>query len=422
MALIALALLGGGAARTLLSPMQELMRVDLSMSDNQVSLVQGAALALPFAMISVFVGRLVDSSSRSRLLIVFSLLAAAGTALTGLAHSFGLILLARALVGISFGGGALAALSLVADISDATNRSRVVGLLSFGQLVGTACAFIVPGILLGKLQPALEVGLGLPSLAAWRLVQLLFAAALVLQALALLLLTEPARQGVREELKVGTFKAWRELTRYRHVLLPLLIGMLTVGMADTAAGIWAAPVLTRALHLQPADFGAWMGLLLMGSGLAGVIVGGLLGDAGQRLAGSYGALGAVALVTVLSIPAACFPLMSSARSFAALLGMLIVSGTASGVIGNAAITTLIPNELRGLTFSISATLNAVIAFGVAPTLVSLVAQVTGFGTDIRIPLTVVGVVTISVGTISYLLAMRAARQSVAAAAMTNAHI
>ncbi|MDP9126325.1 MAG: hypothetical protein M3N82_17300, partial [Pseudomonadota bacterium] len=51
--LISLALLGGASLRSVLSPLQELVRADLGLTDNQVSLVQGAAIALPLALVSI---------------------------------------------------------------------------------------------------------------------------------------------------------------------------------------------------------------------------------------------------------------------------------------------------------------------------------------------------------------------------------
>jgi MFS family permease len=205
----------------------------------------------------------------------------------------------------------------------------------------------------------------------------------------------------------------RELAGHRRVLVPLIGGMVTIGMADAAAGIWAVPVLTRALHLQPTDFGAWMGVLLIAAGFFGIVVGGLLGDLGQRLAGPSGLLAAAVLVSALSTPMACFPLMTSVTGFATLLGLLILCGTAANIIGTAAITVLMPNELRGISVSLINTFNIVFGMGLAPTLVSLVAQAAGYGDDIRVPLAGVGLVTSLGGGACYLLVIRAVRSRVA---------
>jgi MFS family permease len=410
-ALIALALLGGASARTVLSPLQELMQADLALTDNEVSLIQGAAIALPLALVSLPIGRLVDRANRTKLLVVLALLCAAGSALTAFAGDFVTMFLARALVGVSFGAALPAAVSLGADLSQTANRSKVMAILGLGQVVGTAGAFVLAGGLLASLPASLDTGFGLAPLAAWRLVQLAFSLGMLVLALALFLLREPPRQEVAQPNAIGLQEALRELVAYRRVLAPLIGGMVTIGMADSAAGIWAVPVLTRALHLQPTDFGTWMGLLLLAAGFFGIVLGGLLGDIGQRLAGPSGLLGAAALVSALSIPMAFFPLMSSVTGFAALFGMLMLCGAATGIIGTAAITVLIPNELRGVSISLVAAFNILVGLGVAPTLVSLIAQAAGYGDDIRVPLTLVGFVTSVGGFICYVVAIRVARDS-----------
>jgi MFS family permease len=408
-ALIALALLGGSAARAVLSPLQELMQSDLGFSDNQVSLIQGAAIALPLVVVSMPIGRLVDRASRTRLLIALALLCAVGSALTALAHSFAVMFVARMMVGVGVGAALPAAISLAADLSQQGNRSKVMALLGMGQNAGVGGAFFLAGGLLSHLPAALHAGAGFGTLASWRVVQLLFSGGMLALALVLFLLREPARQEVEQAEVKGLRAVLVELAEHRRVLVPLVVGMVSVSMADAAANIWAVPVLTRSLHLQPAEFGAWMGMLLTTAGFLGVIVGGVVGDLGQRLGGKSGLLRAAAVVATLATPMAFFPVMSSVWGFAALLGLLILFGASAGIIGTAAITVAIPNELRGVSLSLVATIGIVVALGVAPTLVTFVAQVTGYGADIRVPLTVVGLTASVISVAAYLVAMRAAR-------------
>ena len=408
-ALIALALLGGSAARAVLSPLQELMQSDLGFSDNQVSLIQGAAIALPLVVVSMPIGRLVDRASRTRLLIALALLCAVGSALTALAHSFAVMFVARMMVGVGVGAALPAAISLAADLSQQGNRSKVMALLGMGQNAGVGGAFFLAGGLLSHLPAALHAGGGFGTLASWRVVQLLFSGGMLALALVLFLLREPARQEVEQAEVKGLRAVLVELAEHRRVLVPLVVGMVSVSMADAAANIWAVPVLTRSLHLQPAEFGAWMGMLLTTAGFLGVIVGGVAGDLGQRLGGKSGLLRAAAVVATLATPMAFFPVMSSVWGFAALLGLLILFGASAGIIGTAAITVAIPNELRGVSLSLVATIGIVVALGVAPTLVTFVAQVTGYGADIRVPLTVVGLTASVISVAAYLVAMRAAR-------------
>jgi len=138
-------------------------------------------------------------------------------------------------------------------------------------------------------------------------------------------------------------------------------------------------------------------------------MGGLLADVSQRKFGRSGVLLGAALAALLSIPAALFPLMPGVASFATLFAILLATGACASVVGTAAVTVLIPNELRGLCLSAMGTVAVVVAYGIAPSIVSVAAQVTGHGEDIRIPLAMVGLVSGVVGLAAYAIAMREAR-------------
>ena len=407
--LIALSLFVGTAAKAVLSPMQELVSANLGISDNQMGLIQGLALAIPLALISIPLGRLIDRANRARLLAIMALSCAVGSALTAFAHDFAFMFAARMLVGASVAGAAIAAISLAADLSDASSRGRVMMLLGLGQVLGSAVIFSVAGVLLERLPVLLQAAFPAATMAPWRQVQLLCAAVMLLAALLLFLLREPPRREVGNAAGRNLREAMKELWAYRRLMLPLLVGMMSIGMADAAANIWAVPVLTRSFHQQPADFGAWMSMVFLVSGIAGTALGGMLSDFGQKLIGHGGIMLGSVIGAALSIPAALFPVMSSVPGFGALFFLLLLSGACAGVASTAAISVLVPNELRGICMSSFSSVALLMSFGVAPSLVTLAAQVMGVGADIGKPLAVIGVTTSVIGTLAFLLAMRVAR-------------
>lgn len=406
--LIALALFTGTAARYVLSPMQELVKADLGLGDNQVALLQGMALALPAALLSIVAGRLVDRSNRSRLLVCLALLCTAGSVLGALAQDFPTAFVARMMVGAAVAAAQPAALSLVADLTRPEVRGRMVTLLSLGQALGSTMAFVLAGALLAWLPAALPPG-ALAALAPWRLVQLAFAAVVLASAFALLLMREPARRegGADGDGKLG--EALRALWGYRRFLLPLAGGMVTIGMADAAAAIWAVPILTRNFHQAPADFGTWMGMLNLGSGVIGAVLGGVSADLGQRKWGHGGALSGAVIGAVLSIPAALFAVVPGVRWFAGLLALLLTCGACANIAATSAIMVVLPNRLRGTCLSLLVAAIALVAFGIAPLLVSLSAHATAGGTDLTVPLAWVGVITSILASAAFVHAMRAAR-------------
>jgi MFS family permease len=413
--LITLAVFTGTAARYVLSPIQELVKADLGLGDNQIALLQGMAIALPTALMSIPVGRLVDRTNRARLLIVLALLCTVGSLLTALSQGFAAAFASRMLVGAAVVAAQPAALSLVSDLTEPAERGRMITLTSLGQAFGGTAAYMLAGVLLDCL-PALAAGGLLSGLAPWRLVQLAFAAAMAATTVALLWMREPARRedaatdgaGQAADARLGA--TLRALWSYRRLLLPLAGGMVSIGMADAAAAIWAVPILTRTFHQAPADFGPWLGMLNLGANVAGAVIGGLAADFGQRGRGQSGALWGAVLGAVLSVPAALFAVMPSVASFAVLLGLLLASGACVNIAATSAIMVLLPNRLRGMCIAVLVAVIGLVAFGLAPLLVSLTARLSAHGGDLTIPLASVGVITSLAATAAFVRAMRVARQ------------
>ena len=112
-------------ARTALSPLQEAMRTAFALSDNQMAMLQGPALALPLVLLAMPLGLLIDRHSRVRLLVIFSALSLLGSLCTALAPNFALLFAARCLIGLTVTATSTAAFSLVADLCAPARRGRV---------------------------------------------------------------------------------------------------------------------------------------------------------------------------------------------------------------------------------------------------------------------------------------------------------
>src|SRR5688500_3666272 len=77
--------------RSVIGPLQEAARQSLSLSDNQMALVQGIAMALPMSLGAIPLGLLADRVSRARIIQVFVALALVSCVLSALASSFVLL-------------------------------------------------------------------------------------------------------------------------------------------------------------------------------------------------------------------------------------------------------------------------------------------------------------------------------------------
>jgi MFS family permease len=402
---LALAMAAGFTMMGSFSTVQESAKAEMGLSDTVLSLIQGVSAALPLALFSIPIGILVDRRNRVKLLVALSLIWSAGTALTAFAGSAWLLFTGRMLVGIGTTGALTAALSLSADLCRPAERGRALLIVTLGKSLGQGGAFALAGWLFGVFAHD-----GVAS-GAWREVHYALAGISLVLAVPLLLLREPERR----EVAAGTHAPFRivagELWSRRAFLLPLFGGQVTVVMADAAAAIWAAPVLSRQYGLSPDQFAGWMGALIFGAGVVGAILGGVAAEWGQKSDRRGGLLLGAVIAAAVGIPAALFPVMPGVPAFAVALGTLMLCGTITGLITSVALTVLIPNELRGLCIGAFIALAGLIGFGLAPTLVTAVSTLMGGEHRLGAALAIVGTLVSILSLACFALAMRNAPRS-----------
>ena len=385
--------------------MAETAKRELSLSDAALGFIQGGSAAVPLVLFSIPIGILVDRTNRMRLMLFMSLAWTAGTFLTAVAPGPAALFVARMLTGIGTTGALTAVLSLSADLCRPEERGRAMLIPTVGKTVGTAAGFAIAGMLLGMFAAA-DAPHWFGSLGSWRGAQMTLGIASILLTLPLLLIPEPPRHEVEAGPSAPFKVVMRELWQRRVFLIPLFIGQVTVVMADAAAGIWASPVLERNFHLQPASFGKWLGGIVLVTGLVGAVAGGLVADWGQKTGRRGGLLIGAVAAAAIGVPAALFPIMPNSIGFYALIGLLLFAGTITGLIASVALTTLLPNELRGLSIGAFIAFAGLIGFGLAPTLVAWVSQMLGGEQHLAPALAIVGVIVSMVSVAGFAVAMR----------------
>lgn len=402
--LLALAMASGNVMLGVFSALQEGAKAELLLSDSQLGLLQGLAVSIPLALLSIPIGLAVDRGNRVRLLFVMSAIWTAGTLMTAVAHDMTLLFIARMLAGVGANISTTIAISIAADVSPPAQRGRSLLLLTIGKYAGTALAFVLGGILYGLFK---HDG-GIAGLVPWRSAHLVLGLGSLLLTFAVLLIREPARleveAGPHPPIRVVAAELWER----RGFLVPLFVGQAGVLMADAAAAIWAAPVITRRYGLQPEQFAGWMGAVILISGVLGAIAGGIAADLGHRRATRGGILIGAVIASTLALPAALFPLAPSVPVFAGLLFVLLLGGTVTGLVTATAIAVLIPNELRGLCIGVFIALGGLIAFGISPSLVTSISLVLGGEEKLGPALAMVGLGVSLCGTAGFWIAMRRA--------------
>ncbi len=411
--LVSLIVLIAGIVRLAFSPVQEAAKLELGLSDYQISLIQGIAAALPVAVLAIPLGWLTDHSKRTRLMMILGLCWTFGMIGTAFAGDFYSLFVARMLAGIGTMSVIPLAVSLLSDLSVPAQRGRAMLFLGMGNTLGPALAFVVGGALF----TAFSGNLDLPGLqlSAWREASLVLGVVSALAMLVQFAIREPARHEV-ENTSNDLGLMLRALGRRWKFLLPLFVGQISVVMADAAAGVWAVPVMQRDLNLTTGEASGLLGGMLLIAGVLGPVIAGFVADRGHKSSIRGGILIGAVVAAAVGVPAAIFPIISSVPAFALVLFLLLAAGSITGLITATAIAVLVPNEERGVCLGAFMILGSLIGLGVSPILVTLGSQALGGEQYLGPALAIVGVAAGLISLIGFVVAMRNAPVSVVAAA------
>ncbi len=352
------------AARSVFSPIQDLAKADLSLSDIQISLVQGAAMSIPAALLAITLGRMVDTRNRTHILIALAMLTMLGSIGTAFSSSFAELLTWRGFAGLGMLEEAVI-FSLVADMFPPERRGRANIMIVVGEYGGSALGFALGGWLLPL------AGYMSPGEGDWQGVQLIFGIAGLVLALPLLRMREPTRHECAM-VGIGFGEGWCALRQLGGILWPLLIAQIAMTTANNAASLWAVPIFMRDFGLSPVQVGSLAALIMTIPPLVGAALGGVMVD---RLRTRRGGVILVAMVaSVIAVPAALFPLGSGPVVSASMLSVLMMCHAAAGLSSSTLGVLAIPNELRGLWFGICGIPTALVSFAAAPTLVAWIGD------------------------------------------------
>jgi len=387
--------MGGMYARSALGPMLEALRGSLSLSDEQVAVLQGPALAAPLLLSSIPVGMIIDRFSRRGVLVASLALSAVATGLGAVAPTFYFLFATRCVVGACAPASAIAAYSFLADMYSPETRGRATTAVLLGQLAGTAAAFAIGGQLLMLAH----------SPTGWRTVMILTACALLPTAGLALLLQEPWRiRGVDRRLSLQLAKS--EMWRHRRLIATLIAGMAMVNLADGAALVWTAPTLSRNFGLTAGRVGTLTGSALLVAGLLGPLIGGPLADLCHRTGGSRRTVLLVAGLAFLCVPAGLFGSFPDETVAVVSLTVFLMLANAISVSVIAITVVVIPNEIRGLTMTLQWGSGALFGLGLAPVLVSEISGRLGGARYIGTSLAMVCATTALIGTLIFLASRR----------------
>lgn len=249
--------------RQILSILAQPVKADLGLDDGQLGMLGGFAFALLYSTLAIPLAMLADRTSRSWVIAVSLGVWSAFTALCGTAQSFGTMFLYRLGVGVGEAGGVAPSYALIADAYPAERRSRALSLYSLGIPLGSAGGALLGGYIAQTVE--------------WR------TAFLVVGLLGLGIVL-PFKWIVRDPPRAAPAKDAIPLGRVFGILAAkpsfwlLAFGAAAGSMCGYGVAFWLPSLILRSFQLDLAQVGQFFGGLLLTGGVAGILLGGWLGD------------------------------------------------------------------------------------------------------------------------------------------------
>jgi len=344
--------------RQIINLLVEDIKADLQVTDTQISLLQGLAFAMFYALMAVPLGRLADTGPRKRIIAIGCIVWTVAAAACGLARSFWQLFFARMFVGVGEATLTPSGFSMLADLFRPQRLALPLSVFTGASFLGSGVALMVGGFVIASLANLKVVTLPLfGELQPWQaafvigaspgfLVALLFfvtvreprrRASLAADAAA----ADPERPSLRE---VAVF-----CRKHFRVFVAVFGGVSVLGAAQFSLGAWVPAFMIRTYGWAPSEIGYAQGVLFLTCGTGGVISGGWLADRFLEAGRRDGHLRVALISALATLPfMVTFPLAGSAWASIALLAPAMFFGAMAFGAGPALIPVIAPARMRGL--------------------------------------------------------------------------
>jgi len=273
--------------RQIISILKDPIGKELNLTDTELGLMGGLAFALLYTTLAIPVAWLADRKSRVWIMTWALGIWSAFTIVCGLTSNFVQLFFARTGVGVGEAGGVAPAYSLIADYFPPKQRARALAIYSFGIPVGSAA-----GILFGGL---------LAQFVDWRFAFISIGLFGVLLAPVFRLLVKDPPRNLYDaksasEKPLGFIPACR-VAFAKPTFWLLSFGAAFSSMVGYGLLYWMPTFLSRSMGLSLIDRSWYLAGILFIGGVAGMALGGFLGDRlGQKSKGYYPLIPAVAFL------------------------------------------------------------------------------------------------------------------------------
>jgi MFS family permease len=370
-AVLSLANISGNIDRQILGLLVKPIEADLGITDTQMSLLQGFAFALFYAVLGIPIARLADRRSRRNIMASGVGLWSIFTMLQAATKTYGQLLATRLGVGVGEATLNAPSVSLLADYFPRERLSRAMSVYSLGVFFGSGVAYYVGGWAL-SIATVWQLPL-FGTIRPWQSVFIIVGAPGLLIALLMLTIREPARRSSDQAGRYVPFSVFLAYVRANRVAYVTHgVGFGVFAMVNYAIAAWIPTFFLRTYGWPEASAARVMGLLTMSIGVIGVVVGGAIGDrlTSRGIVDGPMRVGVIAAAGML-LSASIFPLMPTPELAIACLAVVNLFAALPWGAASAAAAEMAPTALRAQSAALYFFLLSLISGTLGPTVVAL---------------------------------------------------
>ncbi len=379
--------------RQIIAVLLDPIKIDLDLTDVQISLIGGVSFGLFYSVVGIFIGRLADSMNRPLLIAVGVFIWSLTTALCGLAAKFWHLLFLR--MGVGLGEAALlpSTLSLLKDYFPPSRLATPTSVFLFGAPIGIGLSFAAGGLMFSVAQDITAADgwndvILIGGSATWKLVLMFLGVVGMVMTLGMATVREPRltsaiakeKQAERslkaaEAAELSVVKAYAK--KNWLPVISLYIGMALISLAAYAQGFWDVTYLTRTFGGDRGSVSFMYGMVQMFAGITGMLLGGVTADRLTRRGVESSSYKLVIVGAAIATPFAfMYSLMGSEQMSLWLMVGTIFGTNICFACAASAMQRMYPAAMLGLAAGIYFFMSNAVGLMVGPT---VVAAITDYG-------------------------------------------
>jgi MFS family permease len=342
--------------RQVLGVMVGPIKADLELTDFQFSLLQGAAFAILYSVMSIPFGRLADTKNRKFIMAVGVFGWSLMTIGCGMAKNFSQLFIMRMGVGVGEAALSPAAYSTITDSFSRENLTKSMAIYKAGMYVGGGLALALGGFLYDYYASIPDLSFPvLGAMNAWQATFVTVGLPGFLLAFMILFIKEPTRKGMLRSkdasppasLKIGEVFTYM-FVEHRQLYVSLFVGCSMLGIVSYGYSSWFTEMLIRNFSLERSHAGSLMGSVLIFGGLLGVLSGPLFVGFLQNRGFADSNMRALMVLAIALIPASIIaPQMPNHILALTLVSVTVFFQAAYIGVAAAAVQMVTPNQMRG---------------------------------------------------------------------------